>query len=201
MDGIECEAQFVKWIDEYQSLILSICYKMTQDYFTAQDLTQDTFLSAYEHREGFDGGNEKAWLCRIATNKCIDYMRQAGRRLIPVEDTQLEEYQSHTRRPEEEALEQSVKRELLENCRGLKPPYDEIAYQYFYLEKKPDEIAAEQGKNRKTVQTQIYRAREMLRRLYRRERWRAETDEGTEQKVTGNIPGEKKEGRKEKQDG
>lgn len=169
MDGIESEALFEQWIDRYQSLILSICYKMTQDYFAAQDLTQETFLAAYEHLKGFDGVNEKAWLCRIASNKCIDYMRQSGRRQIPTEDAQLAVYPSGTGRPEEEALEASVKRELLENCRNLKPPYDEVAYQYFYLEKKPDEIAAEQGKKCKTVQTQIYRARERLRRIYRRE--------------------------------
>lgn len=200
MGKIACEALFEQWIDQYQSLILSICFKMTQDYFAAQDLTQDTFLSAFEHLKGFDGENEKAWLCRIASNKCIDYMRQAGRRQIPTEDTQMEVFPSRTGRPEEEALEESVRRELLENCRRLRPPYDEVAYQYFYLEKKPDEIAEEQGKNRKTIQTQIYRAREMLRGMYRRERLVCSQDG---RKVPENKEAEGpggKQGRKEKQD-
>lgn len=201
MGRIECEALFEQWIDEYQSLILSICFKMTKDYFAAQDLTQDTFLSAYEHLKGFDGENEKAWLCRIASNKCIDYTRRAGRRQIPMEDVQMEVFPSETGRPEEEALESSVRRELLENCKKLKPPYDEIAYQYFYLEKKPDEIAAEQGKKPKTVQTQIYRAREMLRRLYRRERLTCSLSgiQDTEKKEAG-VWDENQDG-KEKQDG
>ena len=47
---------------------------MTADYFAAEDLAQETFLSAYEHFRNFDGSNPKAWLCRIATNKCIDYI-------------------------------------------------------------------------------------------------------------------------------
>ena len=72
-------------------------------------------------------------------------------------------------RPEQETLEAAVREELREKCRSLKPPYDEIAYQYFYLEKKPEEIADEQGKNKKTVETQIYRAREKLRHLYGQE--------------------------------
>ena len=63
-------------IDQYQNLIYSICYRLTGDYFEAEDLAQDTFLSAYKNLSSFDGKNERAWLCRIATNKCIDYLKQ-----------------------------------------------------------------------------------------------------------------------------
>lgn len=161
--------QIEKMIDQYQNLVLSICYKMTQDYFAAQDLTQETFLSAYQHLEDFSGENEKAWICRIATNKSIDYLRQAGRRQIPTEDSDMENYQSKTGRPEQETLETAVSEELKARCKQLKPPYDEIAYAYFYKEKPPEEIAREQNKNVKTIQTQIYRARGMLRTMYAKE--------------------------------
>lgn len=156
-------------IDAYQSLILSVCYKMTQDYFAAQDLTQETFLSAYEHLDSFDGTNEKGWLCRIASNKCIDYMRRAANRQVPTEDEQMEQYQSKLGRPEHETLEEAVSEELLRNCGKLKPPYDEIARLYFHKEKTADEIADSMNKNVKTIQTQIYRARDMLRKLYEKE--------------------------------
>lgn len=166
VDKIDYEARIAELMDQYQNLILSICYKLTQDYFAAQDLTQETFLSAYKHLESFDGENEKAWLCRIASNKCIDYQRQAQRRQIPTQDDDMERYLSVIGRPEHEALEKQVRIELQENCRKLRPPYDEIAYQYFYLELKPEEIARRQKKNPKTIQTQIYRARDMMRRIY-----------------------------------
>lgn len=71
---------FIRLIDAYQNLVFSICLKMTGDYFTAQDLAQETFISAYRHWEDFDGQSEKAWLCRIAGNKCIDYLKEAKRR-------------------------------------------------------------------------------------------------------------------------
>ena len=38
-------------MDSYQKLVFSICYKMTADYFAAEDLAQETFLSAYEHSD------------------------------------------------------------------------------------------------------------------------------------------------------
>ena len=166
MGKIDREGILADWIDRYQNLILSVCFHMTGDYFASQDLTQETFLAAFLHMAGFDGKNEKAWLCRIAANKCTDYLRQAGRRMIPTEDASMDAFHSPAGRPEQETLEAAVREELREKCRSLKPPYDEIAYQYFYLEKKPEEIADEQGKNKKTVETQIYRAREKLRHLY-----------------------------------
>lgn len=84
-----CQEPFTQMVHKYQNLVFSICVKMTGDYFAAEDLTQETFLSAYQHKEEFDGKNEKAWLCRIASNKCIDYSRQAARRMVPTEDRSL----------------------------------------------------------------------------------------------------------------
>ena len=53
-------------LSDYQNLIFSLCYQMTQNYFEAEDLAQETFVAAYEHLDSFDGQHEKAWLCRIA---------------------------------------------------------------------------------------------------------------------------------------
>ena len=72
--------------------------------------------------------------------------------------------------PEECVLEQEARQSLFQRCGKLKTPYDTIARLYFYEEKKPEEIAKEQNKNVKTVQTQIYRARAMLRKIYEKER-------------------------------
>lgn len=73
-------------IDNYQNLVFSICYKITGNYFDAEDMTQETFLSAYRHFSQFDGANEKAWICRIATNKCIDLKRKSSHNQIPMEE-------------------------------------------------------------------------------------------------------------------
>lgn len=167
MGKINSEEYISDFIEQYQNLVFSICYKLTQDYFASQDLTQETFLSAYKNKSHFREENEKAWICRIATNKCVDYLREAARRQVPTEITDMENNTAQNGLPEKEMLEKEVKRELLANCRKLKEPYSEIAYQYFYLEKKPEEIAGEQAQNIKTIQTQIYRARDMLRKLYR----------------------------------
>lgn len=185
------EEQLSALIDSYQHLVFSICYRMTTDYFASEDLTQETFLSAYNHLSTFDGKNEKAWVCRIATNKCLDYLQSAGRRMIPVADVGVEGARAPDKEagekgsgvgklsgddaitqqtPESILLEKEVRKTLLERCLSLKPPYDEIAKSYYYDELSAEEIAREKGMKKKTVQTQVYRARSMLRRMYEKEK-------------------------------
>ena len=63
-------------------------------------------------------------------------------------------------------LSGEVRDELYRACKELKPPYDEIALDYYYYEMDVGEIAEKRERNVKTVQTQIYRARGMLRKKY-----------------------------------
>ena len=37
MSRINADTQLERWIDQYQNLIYSICFKLTNDYFDAQD--------------------------------------------------------------------------------------------------------------------------------------------------------------------
>lgn len=163
------QQQLERWMSEYQNLIYSICYRLTGDYFDAEDLTQDAFFSAYRHLKEFDGQNEKAWLCRIATNKCIDYLKRAGRRSVPTEELFFSSLPDGRSSPEKEALETEVRQRLYDSCCKLSPPYRQAALDYYYYELDISEIAAKTGKNKKTLQTQIYRAKGMLKKLMRKE--------------------------------
>ena len=150
-------------------MIFSICIKIVRDYFDAEDLTQDTFLSAYQHLSSFDRQHEKAWLCRIATNKCLDYIKRSDRQSIPTEEEYFIIQRDRELSPEENILETEVKQQLYSHCTKLKTPYREIALDYFYSELQPSEIAEKTGRNLKTIQTQIYRAKALLQKKYRKE--------------------------------
>ena len=138
---------------------------MTGDYFAAQDLAQETFLSAFCHLDSFDGAQEKAWLCRIASNKCVDYLR-ARPRTAPQETEELDRREGQMISPFQYAEEQELLRQLEQRCSQLRPPYDTVARYYFCEERSPAEIAQLCGQKLKTTQTQIRRAREMLRAVY-----------------------------------
>lgn len=155
-------------IDAYQNLIYSICFKSVGNPFDAEDLTQEVFLSAYKKLNAFDKTYEKAWLCKIATNKCLDHLKNAGRRIIPTENTYFTDMQANYDSPEDTYLKTEWKQQVLSLCKTLKEPYADIAKQHFYQELSAGEIAHQTGKNLKTVQTQIYRAKAMLKKSLER---------------------------------
>lgn len=165
---IDKAKQIAVWLSDYQNLVFTICYKMTNNYFEAEDLAQETFLAAYEHLENFDGEHEKAWLCRIAMNKCLDFLKKDRRRVLPEAEIVFLDF-ADTETVEGQVLAQEVKQELQKSCENLPSPYKEIAVAYFCEEKDAAEIATEQNRNIKTVQTQIYRARAKLQKIYGKE--------------------------------
>lgn len=168
--SIDSKENFIELIQQYQNLVFSICLKLTGDYFAAEDLAQETFISAYQHRDEFDGENEKAWICRIASNKCIDYKRAAARRVVPTIEEELpKDYLIDSEEPLQKILNREVLEEFKECCKALPPPYNTIALQHFGEGKPAKEIAKQLGMNVHTVQTQIYRAREKLKKSLRKE--------------------------------
>lgn len=156
-------------MDRYSNLVYSICYKITNNCFDAQDLTQETFLSVYKSLPSFDGENERAWISKIATNKCLDYVKSAKKRVLPTEEEFFNGIESRGPTPEIALLEKDEKEQLQRLCKSLKPPYDEIAIHYFYHEMTVSEIATNSGKNIKTIQTQVYRAKNLLKSKWRKE--------------------------------
>lgn len=169
MGKIHAEALLEQWVDRYENLIYSICFQLTKDYFDAQDLAQETFLSAYKNMSRFDGKNERAWLCRIATNKCLDYLKASGRRHVPMEEQYFFSCPDVSPTPEKDVMERALRSQLYDCCLQLKSPYQEVALDYFYHEMDLNEIAEKTGRNLKTLQTQVYRAKAMLKKLYRKE--------------------------------
>lgn len=164
-DTITHEAYLEYLIDQYQNLIYSICLKSIGNPFDAEDLTQEVFLSAYKNLSRFDGTYEKAWLSKIAVRKCLDYLKASGRRSIPTEDEYFSRLPDSAASPEEKYLLADSETQVQLLCRQLKSPYREVAEAHFCKELSISEIAARENKNPKTIQTQLYRARGMLKKM------------------------------------
>lgn len=164
MEKIDSKENLIRLIKQYQNLVFSLCLKLTGDYFAAEDLTQETFLSAYQHLSDFDGQAEKAWLCRIASNKCVDYLRAAARRVVPVAEEELPEQATEQEEPLKQVLNKEILAEFKAGCEALKSPYREIALKHFVEGRTAGEIAADSETGISTIKTQIYRARELLKK-------------------------------------
>lgn len=162
---------FIKILNAYEKLVFSICYRMTGNYFDAEDLTQETFLALYKALPSFDGKNPKAFVTRIATNKSLDYLKRAERRTAATEEEELAGYPAKEAEPERILLEKELTDELNKVCQELKPPYNEVALAYYCRGQTAAQIAKMQGKKTKTVQTQIRRAKGMLQKHFKKEEY------------------------------
>ncbi len=69
-------ASFDVIVQEYEAPIGRYLYSMVGDYEVSQDLSQDTFISAYKAYDPEKIHNLSAWLYRIATNKAMSYFRR-----------------------------------------------------------------------------------------------------------------------------
>lgn len=63
----------------YQTKVFNLSYRILGDEYSAEDVTQNTFLTAYQKLSGFRGGSFLAWILRIATNQCYDKLRNIKR--------------------------------------------------------------------------------------------------------------------------
>ncbi len=69
--------QPAQWLSQYGDYLYSYAVLKVGNTTTAEDLVQDTFVSAIRGRDSFKGdSSEKTWLVAILKNKIIDYYRK-----------------------------------------------------------------------------------------------------------------------------
>lgn len=70
-----------RWNSEYRDYLIRFALQRVSDYGHAEDLVQETFLSAWNARHSFRGDcTERTWLTGVLRNKIIDLYRRNARR-------------------------------------------------------------------------------------------------------------------------
>ena len=161
--------QFANYIKQYERLIITICLSFTKNYFDAEDLAQQTFLSAYTNFGKFDGLNFKAWITTIAANKCKDFLKSPLRSFHSLSDEELECLKDMGETPEDTLLKNHSTKKIYDLCEKLKEPYRAVAVSYFCEDIKLSDMAKTTGKSLKTLQTHLYRSKKLLKVLWKEE--------------------------------
>lgn len=160
----------------YQDLIHHHVFALLGDSDSAQDVTQESFIKAFQHIRNFHGESFRAWLLRIATNTAYDIMRRNLRRpLIPLfpEDEDGEENDSSAwladptasvqRIVEERELSNEIQRMLDELPAAFRSVLTLVdAYEFNYAE-----AANALGVPMGTVKSRLARARLQMQEKFR----------------------------------
>jgi RNA polymerase sigma-70 factor (ECF subfamily) len=98
------EQAFGALTDPYRRELQLHCYRILGSAQDAEDLVQETLLAAWRGLEGFEGrASVRNWLYRIATNRCLNALRDSRRR--PQEPPPMTDPPEPTRRTEPVWLE------------------------------------------------------------------------------------------------
>ena len=153
---------FSALVVQYERLVYTICFQLVRDAAVAEDLTQDTFLSAYLHRDSIPAGYERQWLARIAANKTKDYLQSAWNRhtLLPGDEELPPGLAPAT---EDIVLRRSTAADIEALIRDLKEPYRRVCRLCLLEEKSPEEAALALGRPVKTIHTQLARGKKLVR--------------------------------------
>jgi RNA polymerase sigma-70 factor (TIGR02960 family) len=75
------EAAFAQLTEPYRRELQLHCYRILGSFQDAEDLLQETLLAAWRGLEQFEGRSSlRAWLYTIATNRCLNALRDERRR-------------------------------------------------------------------------------------------------------------------------
>lgn len=139
----------------------------------AEDIIQDTYIKAFSTLKQLDDISKfDAWLCRIASNKCKDYLKKHKPVLFADmgggdEDEDPYEWsiedESGAYNPEEVAISDDTRRQLMELINSL-PDEQRICLVYYAVEEmKISEIAQMMEVSESTVKSRLKYAKEKMR--------------------------------------
>ncbi len=143
-------------VNEYQSILLRLCYVMLHDQEQAKDAVQETFLRAYKGWSNFRGASsEKTWLVQIAVNICRDTQRGGWFRHVDMRVTPEE-------LPATSAEQENL--DLMCAVMELPPKLREVVTLYYWQEMTVSEIGQALGTTPSTVSVRLKKARGKLQK-------------------------------------
>lgn len=159
---------FTKLVEEYQTHVYNLCYRMLGEPEAAEDAAQETFLRAYQNLGRYDQSRSFAtWLLSIGAHYCIDRLRRRKLSMFSMDEenddgTSFEIPDAGSPDPEVE----SVKHEERDRLHILLKELDEtdraaiiMRYWYDYSEV---EIAESLQLTVSAVKSRLHRARRAL---------------------------------------
>jgi RNA polymerase sigma-70 factor (ECF subfamily) len=161
-------------VGRYRQRIYSLAYSMVRNEQDATDLSQETFVKAWQAIRGFKkNASFYTWLYRITTNLCIDFVRKRDRRptvafeesVDPEADVDVEVAPSSQPLPSEEVRRKELREQIDAALLELSPEHRAVIQLREFEGLDYAEIAKAVGCQIGTVMSRLHYARKHLQKL------------------------------------
>ncbi|WP_164908532.1 sigma-70 family RNA polymerase sigma factor [Halobacillus litoralis] len=161
---VQAEKRLEMWIQEYGHDLKWLAYSYVKDYSTAEDITQETFIKAYQKYSTFKQESLiKTWLYKITINLCKDHLKSSYMKRVVRKGAELfRSIPSSKETPEEFLLQKDEDEALLGQVLKLEDKYREIIILYYFEEFDIKDLAQVLNTSPNTVKTRLRRARQLL---------------------------------------
>ena len=153
---------FIEILNQYKRKVISLCYAYTEDYFEAEDLSQEVFITLYNNIAKFrEECSLSTYIYKISISKALDYTRKRSLKgfLTGLFNVNIE-------RKECDIDEKNYIRQCINSLpRDLK----EAVVLYYYIGLSQKEISGVLNVSERSVEGRIYRAKQKLRIEIQRE--------------------------------
>lgn len=158
---------FNRLVAIHQDAVYGFSMSLTRQHAVADDVTQETFISAFRSISKMRGANVRGWLLRIARNKAYDHFRRQTRRRessVDAEDAVFaERLASDNPSPADVAMNTEL-REAIEHCvGGLSHEHREVIVLIDVQGTSYDDASEVCGVNVGTIKSRLNRARRRVR--------------------------------------
>lgn len=154
------DAVFEELYRKYATDVLRVSYFYLGDRQKAEDVTQDVFVKLLTTDPELEEGKEKAWLLKVAVNRCRDVWRAGWVKRVVLGSPQLELI------PDERAVDERLeKQELLKAVHALPAQFREVILLHYYQGYGIAEISEMLNLPEGTISSRLSRGRKKLEEM------------------------------------
>ncbi len=159
---------FEALVRRYQKPIYNLLFQMVRSHDAAADLTQESFLKVYKSLSSFrKGAKFKPWLYRIATNTCLNYLRDTKKEtsLDGLLEEEPHQEPASSMNVEEEVELKISHQQLFVALEKLPVRHRTIFVLRYQHDLSYDDISGATSEPVSTIKSLLFRIREKLRQM------------------------------------
>ncbi len=164
------DSAFSELVKKYQKPVHALVWRKIGDFHIAEEITQDTFLKAYQGLATLKSPQSFAsWLYVIAANRCSTWLRKKRLRTQPIEETnstQLEKttYSGYIIEEKERTIAEAKREVVKQLLANLQESDRTVITLHYFGEMSAAEIGAFLGVSVNTIKSRLRRAQQRLKK-------------------------------------